>query len=128
MRALTPLRSKIRRRNDVVVTDFGRLVASSVFDAALCSSSTSHNPHAGEHDPSACGGQLLIVRPFVRKVYLMILLSMAILMSITLIGIGWLKFWNVEPRKSPYIYMTYEDDYIGQRKTKSYSVDSDFIS
>ncbi len=64
MRALTPLRSKIRRRNDAVVHDSGRLVASSVFDAALCCRSTSHNPHAGEHDPSACGGQLLIVRPF----------------------------------------------------------------
>jgi hypothetical protein len=61
VRALTPLRSKIRRRNSVVVHDSGRLVASSVFDAALCSRSTSHNPHAGEHDPSACGGQLLIV-------------------------------------------------------------------
>jgi hypothetical protein len=61
VRALTPLRSKIRRRNDVDVHDSGRLVASSVFDAALCSRSISHNPHAGEHDPSACGGQLLIV-------------------------------------------------------------------
>ncbi len=63
MRALTPLRSKIRRRNDGVVHDSGRLVASSVFDAALCSRSISHNPHADEHDPSACGGQLLIVSP-----------------------------------------------------------------
>ncbi len=63
MRALTPLRSKIRRRIDVVVHDSGRLVASSVFDTALCSRSISHNPHADEHDPSACGGQLLIVGP-----------------------------------------------------------------
>ncbi len=62
MRALTPLRSKIRRRNDVGVHNSGRLVASSVFDAALCCRSISHNPHADEHDPSACGGQLLIVR------------------------------------------------------------------
>jgi hypothetical protein len=61
VRALTPLRSKIRRRNAVVVHDSDRLVASSVFDAALCSRSISHNPHADEHDPSACGGQLLIV-------------------------------------------------------------------
>ncbi len=61
MRALTPLRSKIRRRTDVVIYDSGRLVASSVFDAALCPRSISHNPHADEHDPSACGGQLLIV-------------------------------------------------------------------
>jgi hypothetical protein len=37
------------------------VVASSVFDAALCYRSISHNPHADEHDPSACGGQLLIV-------------------------------------------------------------------
>jgi hypothetical protein len=62
VRALTPLQSKIRRRDDVVVHDSGRLVASSVFDAPLCSRSISHNPHADEHDPSACGGQLLIVR------------------------------------------------------------------
>ncbi len=61
MRALTPLRSKIRRRNGVVVNDSGRLVASSAFDATLCYRSISHSPHAGEHDPSACGGQLLIV-------------------------------------------------------------------
>jgi hypothetical protein len=37
------------------------MAASSVFDAALCPRSISHNPHADEHDPSACGGQLLIV-------------------------------------------------------------------
>jgi hypothetical protein len=67
VRALTPLRSKIRRRNDIVIHDSGRLVASSVFDAALCSCSISHNPHADEHDPSACGGQLLIVSPRTMK-------------------------------------------------------------
>jgi hypothetical protein len=44
------------------------LVASSVFDAALCSRSISHNPHADEHDPSACGGQLLIVGPVVKVI------------------------------------------------------------
>ncbi len=70
MRALTPLRSKIRRRNDDVVHVSGRLVASSVFDAALCSRSISHNPHAGEYDPPACGGQLLIVRPHTMPKYI----------------------------------------------------------
>jgi predicted protein tyrosine phosphatase len=67
VRALTPLRSKIRRRNGAVVHNSGRLVASSVFDAALCPRSISHNPHADEHDPSACGGQLLIVRSKMSK-------------------------------------------------------------
>ncbi len=86
MRALTPLRSKIRRRNADVVHDFGRLVASSVFDAALCFRSTSHNPRADEHDPSACGGQLLIVGLMMKTV----LFIFAGLVSVYLLGAGWL--------------------------------------
>jgi hypothetical protein len=33
----------------------------------LRSASISHNPHADEHDPSACGGQLLIVSPMFKQ-------------------------------------------------------------
>jgi hypothetical protein len=85
VRALTPLRSKIRRRNHVVFHDSGRLVASSVFDAALCPRSISHNPHADEHDPSACGGQLLIVGLLEAsmKKYVSLLCSVMVVVFIT---------------------------------------------
>jgi hypothetical protein len=81
VRALTPLRSKIRRRIDVVAHDSGRLVAFSVFDAALCFRSISHNPHADEHDPSACGGQLLIVGPYTMRFIIISVLILSVAMT-----------------------------------------------